>query len=63
MRGFAGDIEVSLFDITGRKVLSGSHDASSGREDLVWSDLPSGVYVVRVSSGVLSETRNIVIAR
>ena len=63
MRGFAGDIEVSLFDITGRKVLSGSHDASSGRVDLVWSDLPSGVYVVRVSSGVLSETRNIVIAR
>lgn len=60
---FAGTVEVSLFDITGRVVLSGSHDASSQRVELLLSDLPSGVYIVRVSSGVLSETRNIVIAR
>ena len=63
MRGCSGSIEVSLFDVTGRRVLSGSHDASSGRVDLLLSDLPSGVYVVRVSSGVISQTRNIVITR
>ena len=60
---FAGTVEVSLFDITGRKVLSGSHDASSRSVDLLLSDLPSGVYVVRISSGILSETRNIVVSR
>jgi hypothetical protein len=60
---FAGTVEVSLFDITGRMVLSGSNDASSRRVDLLLSDLPSGVYVARVSSGVFSETRSIVIAR
>ena len=62
-QGFAGNIEVSLFDITGRMVLSGSHDASSGRADLLLSDLPPGVYVVRVSSGELSEARSIVVTR
>ncbi len=60
---FAGTVEVSLFDITGRMVLSGSNDASSRRVDLLLSDLPSGVYVARVSSGVFSETRSIVISR
>ena len=63
MQGYVGNVEVSLYDVTGRRVLSGSHDASSGRVDLLLSELPSGVYIVRVSSGVISQTRNIVITR
>ncbi|MCK5116133.1 MAG: M28 family peptidase [Candidatus Aegiribacteria sp.] len=63
LRGFAGNVEVSLFDLTGRRILSGSHDASSGSVALLLSNLPSGVYIVRVSSGSISETRNIVIVR
>lgn len=62
-QGFTGVVEISLFDITGRMVLSGVHDASSGRVNLGLSELPPGVYAVRVSSKALSETRNIVITR
>ncbi len=62
-QGFAGVIQVSLFDITGRMVLSGMYDASSGSVDLVLSQLPPGVYTTRVSSDTLSETRNIVVTR
>jgi hypothetical protein len=59
----AGSMEVSLYDIAGRVVISGSHDASSGRVDLDLSQLPPGVYTVRASSGNHMDTRNIVIAR
>ncbi len=59
----AGSMEVSLFDITGRLVLSGSHEASVGCADLDVSQLPPGVYTLRISSGVSADTKNIVISR
>jgi len=60
---FPADIDISLFDIAGRIVLSGSHEMTSRTVNLNLSELPCGVYALRVSSGTLSEVRNVVIAR
>lgn len=61
--GYSGGLEVSVFDITGRKVMSGDHEASAGAVSLDMSALPPGVYALRVASGDLSVTRSVVIAR
>ncbi|MBN2586605.1 MAG: M28 family peptidase [Candidatus Fermentibacteraceae bacterium] len=62
-REYSAGLEISVFDITGRKVISGSRDASEGTVSLDLSALPPGVYAVRISSGDFAQTRSVVVAR
>jgi hypothetical protein len=64
--GRASDVDVALFDVTGRQIRSllkermapGVYDVR-----LSVSDLTRGVYLVRATAGVHTETRSIVVVR
>ena len=60
---FSGSLSVALFDITGRRVFSGDYGANAGAVNLDVSRLPNGVYALRVTSGDVSVTESVVIAR
>jgi hypothetical protein len=61
--GYSGNLEISVFDISGRRVISERPGSSQGTVSLNLSSLPSGLYGVRVDAGDISETRSVVIAR
>lgn len=62
----AGDVELSVFDLLGRRVAvlaSGHHP--QGRTEVTWdaSAFPSGVYVSRLQAGTRVETRRMILQK
>jgi hypothetical protein len=57
------EIDLSLYDIAGREVSRISAGPGSDKAVMNTGDLPSGVYSLMVRSGVLSESRTVVVVR
>ncbi len=62
-----GNVDITVFDITGRAVKTvSSGELESGSHALVWdvTEVPQGVYMARITApGGLTATRRIVVAR
>jgi immune inhibitor A len=62
----AGDIELSIYDITGRLIdMPFKGHAEAGRNDIVWNGAtrPSGVYFYRITTPTGSETRRMILVK
>ncbi len=55
------DVEVSMYDIRGRRILSNNYEASSTFNKTINTDVQSGVYLLRVSQNQSVVTRKLVI--
>ncbi|MBD3278284.1 MAG: M28 family peptidase [Candidatus Aegiribacteria sp.] len=62
-QGISGTVSISLFDITGRLVISRTHQASTGELEMNMSELPPGAYTLRAAAHGNSEFRSIVVTR
>jgi len=58
---FDSRVELTVFDLTGRTVHVTSEEFCSGVHEVSVNDLASGVYLVRLTSGELTETRHFVV--
>lgn len=61
-----GDVNISVYDILGRKVLDvakGFHREGEYRSDLTFSHFSAGVYFVKVDNGFSSDVRKIVLLK
>ena len=54
-------VELTVFDLTGRTVHALSEEFCSGIHEVPVNDLACGVYLVRLTSGELTETRHFVV--
>ena len=61
----AGSVNLSLYDISGRLVLSKRMDLPSGEQDIAvgLGKLARGIYTVQVESGGMSQSKRIVVLR
>ena len=65
------DVDVNIFDLTGRQVWSTSlNDRQQGRHELKWhgrdtwgGGMASGIYIVQIEAGPVSESTKVVMLR
>jgi hypothetical protein len=60
-----GVVDLSLFDVTGRRLMSRSEARDKGNHEFEWqvSGLRRGVYILRLESGTTDETTKVLISR
>ncbi|GEM_PF-5287060 len=61
-----GKVTVEIFALDGRTVLARSQELSAGTHSLVWTpnkDLPSGIYVVRISSAAGQDVKDVLFVK
>jgi hypothetical protein len=64
LEGMIGAADITLFDLAGREAASVSLETAGSSQVVIdVSTLPAGVYALRATSGQLSDTRMVVIAR
>ncbi len=54
-------VKLSVFDLTGRIIHESIEEFGSGMQEVTVKDLTCGVYLVRLTSGELTETRHFVV--
>jgi len=62
----AGPVELTVFDLAGRRVATPVDDnLTAGRHEVSWNcvEIPSGVYLYRLETAAGSLTRRLVVSR
>ncbi len=60
----AADLKIAVLDVSGRTVYNSNVDkAGSGSKTLNLSDLPNGMYIIKISDGIGYASRKVIIAK